>query len=321
MATSTRTRRAVVHTHPHIIETLASHAQAAGSIAPGFTPAPWLDMTFQGGRTIQKLAYKSFYLGGASYPAADIALIDDALSGAMTDPALNNVIAQYYSGTKPTTQFLGSSVEPGPAKATFTRDDVSPTLQALLDGGQLKGMDFDNTVVCLFLPPGIVLNDTTKAGVGQDRGDRKRKAALLGDDDDRLSSRKGLGGYHGSAHLGGQRVYFAVGVYSDMEKKKANGIPFWPDPWKNVCATMYHELNEARTNPVVEEYNRHPGPNIIAWYANTQDGGEIGDIPMNEAGPRLGLLMVEVKLGSGKSAPVQLMWSNAVHGPQGPFKS
>jgi len=116
-------------------------------------------------------------------------------------------------------------------------------------------------------------------------------------------------------------VYFAVGVYSDMEKKKSNGIPFWPDPWKNICATFYHELNEARTNPDVEDYNRHPGPNIIGWYANTQNGGEIGDIPINEAGARLGLVMMEVQLASGKSAPVQLMWSNAVHGPQGPFKS
>jgi hypothetical protein len=29
--------------------------------------------------------------------------------------------------------------------------------------------------------------------------------------------------------------------------------------------------------------------------------------------------MVEVPLANGMSAPIQLMWSNKVHGPQGPF--
>ncbi len=40
---------------------------------------------------------------------------------------------------------------------------------------------------------------------------------------------------------------------------------------------------------------------------------------MNEAGANLRSVMVEVGLVNGKTAPIQLMWSNAVGGPQGPF--
>ena len=61
--------------------------------------------------------------------------------------------------------------------------------------------------------------------------------------------------------------------------------------WKNVVATFYHELNEARTDPDVGDaqtyYDRHLG-----WYSDgiiippikkRQLGGEIGDIPIEEA--------------------------------------
>jgi hypothetical protein len=166
-------------------------------------------------------------------------------------------------------------------------------------------------VVCLFLPPGIILSDVAAGGVG--------KLKLKGDENDTASSKSGLGGYHGSCHLGPTRAYFAVGVYSQFIGKKPNGIPIWPDSWKNIVATFYHELNEARTDPDVEESERANSTKLLGWYANVKGGGEIGDIPMNEAGNRLNLVMVEVPLADGNTAPIQLMWSNAVGGPQGPF--
>jgi len=110
-----------------------------------------------------------------------------------------------------------------------------------------------------------------------------------------------------------------VGVFSQFINGQPNGIPAWPDPWKNVVATFYHELNEVRTDPDVEESNRTNNDNLLGWYFAATDGGKIGDIPMNEAGPNLRSVMVEVGLASGKTAPIQLMWSNAVGGPQGPF--
>jgi hypothetical protein len=46
--------------------------------------------------------------------------------------------------------------------------------------------------------------------------------------------------------------------------------------------------------------------------------GEIGDIPMSLAGAHLERVVVEAPLAQGGTAPVQLEWSNHVHGPEGP---
>ena len=314
--------KSIVRTHPQVIAGLASHKSAGGQIAPGFKPAPALDLKFRGGRTIPDLAFKSFYLGGASWADTDIQQIDAALSGAMADPHLNNVLLQYYPGRKAiSSRFLGSEKLATTVGKTFTRDSVNPALSALLAGGKLTGIDFDTTVICLFLPPGAVLDTRAAGGVGKDKDGDKPKARAkdkqVGDTDDEDTSKNGLGGYHGSAHVGATRIYFAVGVYSENVGGKINGIPVWPDPWKNVVATFYHELVEARTDPDVEESTRANNDALLGWYSDK--GGEIGDIPMSEAGAQIGLVMIEVKLASGTTAPIQLMWSNSAHGPQGPF--
>jgi hypothetical protein len=134
-------------------------------------------------------------------------------------------------------------------------------------------------------------------------------------------SRHGLGGYHGSIHRsrGSHRetIYYAVGVYDEG----SNGIVFFPEPWKNICAVFYHELVEARTDPDIEDAIRigdTPGAaRFLGWYS--PPGGEIGDIPLDEAYD-LADVMKEVPLaGSTETVPVQLMWSNAVSGPEGPI--
>jgi hypothetical protein len=281
-----------------------------GTIAPGFSPRPALNMKNFGGRLIHDLSFRSFYLGGSSWSDSDIQNINDALSGAMSDPRLNNVMQQYYpQGSAITSNFFGAEKLSVPVEAEFNRDSVNPVIEGLL-GQTLRGTDFDNTVICLFLPPGAILTTDAAGGVGH---------ALEGDED-KDSSAEGLGGYHGSCHIQGTRVYFAVGVYSQFIHGRPNGIPAFPDPWKDIVATFYHELNEARTDPDVEEANRTGRENnVLGWYAPVDGGGEIGDIPMNEAGRNLSSVMVEVPLASGKTAPIQLMWSNAVSGPQGPF--
>ena len=46
---------------------------------------------------------------------------------------------------------------------------------------------------------------------------------------------------------------------------------------------------------------------------------EIGDVPMAEAQGMVELVMKEVPLADGSgTVPIQLMWSNAVAGPEGP---
>jgi hypothetical protein len=164
------------------------------------------------------------------------------------------------------------------------------------------------------LPRGVVLVDGTSTG-------GPARSHLAGDHDEAVDSKHGLGGYHGSIHpqhgSTTETLYYAVGVYSEG----TNGIVAFDKPWKNVCATFYHELNEARTDPDVEDAIRAgsaPNANsFLGWYS--PKGGEIGDIPMEEAGASLGSVMKEVPLVKGGTAPIQLMWSNAIGAPEGPI--
>ena len=167
------------------------------------------------------------------------------------------------------------------------------------------------------LPRGAVLTDGFSPGFQPLAGteaehERRLDGVLKLEDDEDADSRHGLGGYHGSTHVNGTTVYYAVGVYSEH----GNGIPAFSQSWKNVVATFYHELNEARTDPDVEDANRTGDLSKVGWYANVEHGGEIGDIPMNEAGAHLSLVFKEVDLADGSGAvPVQLMWSNKDDGP------
>ena len=306
-------RHGIVRVDPGVLINLAAHKKKPGGVfAPGFKPHKALNLKFKGGKTIPSLSFRIVYLGAGGWPTSDMGKIDAALSGAMADPHLTNVMQQYYPGAPPiSTTFLGSTKLTAAVGATFTRDSVNPVLAGLIADGTLNGVNFDTTAICLMLPPGITLTTDAAGGVG--------KAKAKGDGDTLISSRKGLGGYHGSCHLGATRVYFAVGVYSQFINGKPNGIPVWPDSWKNVCATFYHELNEIRTDPDIEDAIRNSNDALIGWYSDAKNGGEIGDIPMSEAGVNLRSVMVEVTLSNSVIAPIQLMWSNAVGGPEGPF--
>jgi hypothetical protein len=292
----------IVKPHPDAIEMLRARQLGGPKIAHGFRPNPALNLQQGQGRTLVALQFKNCYLG--HWADTDMTNIDRALSGALTDPNLNHVIQQYFPSPV-TTHFLGSTLR-GDSSLTpasnFDRDAVSRTLASM----DLTGIDATNTVICFYLPPGVVLDTHSMRGVGDEK-------------DDKDNSLQGLGGYHGSADLLGKEVLFAVAVYSQAMGRKINGIPFWPDSWKNVVATMYHELNEARTNPDVEKVNRTGDDKYLGWYSPAQGGGEIGDIPLNEAGSNLGLVLVEVPLVAGGTAPIQLMWSNEVSGPCGPY--
>ena len=116
--------------------------------------------------------------------------------------------------------------------------------------------------------------------------------------------------------LRGTTVYYAVAVYSEG----SNGIVAFDAPWKNVCATLYHELQEVRTDPDVEDAIRAghspAAAHLLGWYS--PNGGEIGDIPIAESRGDIQLAMKEVPLAAGGTAPVQLMWSNRVGGPEAP---
>ncbi|HLZ48492.1 MAG TPA: hypothetical protein VKR80_07580 [Candidatus Limnocylindria bacterium] len=252
-------------------------------LAPGFVAEPGLDLRYLGGRLLPQLTFTLVYLG--QWDPRERTKLDAALAAAMVDKDLNNVLAQYFPGQRLSATFAGSEVHGGPTPARVYRDTVESLVGALGVQG----------VACLLLPRGAVLVDgTTK-------------------DSDVPDSRHGLGGYHGSVN----GVYYVVAVYSEG----GNGIVAFDESWKNVCATLYHELQETRTDPDVEDAIRAgstpAGEHLLGWYSPR--GGEIGDIPLAVAHDPLEVLR-EVPLANGSgSVPIQLMWSNAVGGPEGPI--
>jgi hypothetical protein len=275
----------------------------AGELAAGFPPRPSLNLHFFGGKTIAHLVFVNHYLGGRA-----------ALAKLMSDNDLQSVIQQYYEVTI-SSRMLGSVTLPGPVPATVYKDQVEALAARIYRRGALDGADPGSTIINIVLPRGAVLVDGFSPGFlppegqGAEHERRQRSVVKVGDTD--ADSHYGLGGYHGSVHLApGVTVYYAVGVYSEM----ANGIPVFDRPWKNIAAAFYHELNEARTDPDVEEAIRTGDSAWLGWYSAR--GGEIGDIPVKEAGTNLALVFRDVDLADGSGAvPVQLMWSNKDDAP------
>jgi len=295
---------------------------SAADLAGGLKPMPAHDLKFRGGRTIPHLNFINFFVGGsAAWNPSDVNNINSALSKAMSDSKLNNVMRQYFANQPITTTFLSSHFVGSKAPKLVTQTSAHQLITDLFKGGQLSGIDFPSTVVNLLLPSRVVLTDGTGKGRvrkrSDDDDDRKRKPGTPEREED--SSLGGLGGYHGSVDLKGRRIYFAVGVFSErLPDGRDNGIPVFDQPWKSVVATFYHELNEARTDPDVDQAiktNKTDG--VIGW--NSDQGEECGDFPVFEAGNNLSLVFKEVPVDGGGTAPVQFQYSNAVHGAEGPI--
>ncbi len=323
----------------HWITRVAAHPESAAGArhragrehtarAPGFAARPGLHLHYRGGRTIEHLIFTNIYVGGkTAWAADDVAQIDWALSAAMSDRHLNNVIAQYDADGKTSTTFKPSRFLEGPLPAIVYKDVIEGFVAGLDGSGALSGFDLSTTVFNFMLPRGVVLVDGNSGGHEEHHheehnpsGERLRNPALAANDE-ADDSKHGLGGFHGSVHAkrGSKKetVLYSVGVYAEGR----NGIVAFDKPWKSICATFYHELCEARTDPDVEDSiragNTAAGDRLLGWYSTR--GGEIGDIPIDQA-PTLSAVMKEVPLAtSGRMVPVQFMWSNAVSGPEGPI--
>ncbi len=289
-------------------------------IAAGLKSTPSHDLHFHGGKTIADLHFMNFYVGSDAWPASDIANIDAGLAAAMSDVHLNNVMEQYFPGSISTT-FDGSEKLSGPAPATVSQGDIEALVGSLAAQGKFAGRDLSSTVFNFMLPPGTVLNDNATPSAASLRAEKEKTSPIP--DDDEADSLNGLGGYHGSIHTGnGTTIYYAVGVYSDVRRDGTeNGIVVFDQPWKNVVATFYHELNEARTDSDVEDAiragNDPNGIKFLGW--TSKEGEECGDFPVFEAGNDLALVFKEVPLAAGgKTVPVQFQYSDNVHGPEGP---
>jgi hypothetical protein len=300
----------------------AAAATPRGKLVPGLPRTPSHNLVFRGGRTIANLSFCNFFLGGAAAWQGDArGNIDTKLAAAMSDPRLNGVMAQYFSGPI-TTQFRGpSKVLDGGPPVAFSKGDVEALVAKLMQGNALQGFDLPTTVFNFLLPPGTELT-TDDAPAGAHGRQQTAKRPPRGnqppaDDDDKASSLEGLGGYHGSVILGGRRVYYAIGVFSEvLNDGSQNGIVAFNEPWKNVVATMYHELNEARTDPDVEEANNTGDDKLVGWIS--AKGEEIGDFPIFED-TTLTRVFKEVSLADNSgTVPIQFMYSNRVNGPEDP---
>lgn len=302
------------------------HSEA---IVSGIRPTPDHDLIFHGGKTIPNLSYTNFYVGGTdSWDPTDIKNIDKALESAMSDDHLNNVMVQYFHGDSISAIFKGSKVLQGTKPATVSQKDVESMVSEIYQKGMLHGLELGSTVCNFMLPRGTILTLGDPSGESIETDPEKSTLGSLLDADEAASSRLGLGGYHGSIHVKNQNrieetVYYAVGVYSEKEMADGspNGIPVFDEPWKNIVTTFYHELQEARTDPDVEDAIRNNDDSYLGWMS--EQGFECGDFPMKEVTfASINKIIKEVQLADGSgTVPVQFQYSNAVHGPEGPIQA
>jgi hypothetical protein len=272
------------------------------AIARGIPPDPSADLVFHGGKTVPQMEFQNVFLGGqASWLASDIDSINTAITLAMQDRKLNNVVQQFFD------RGVNLSCDPRPllvleeAKPLqLDEPDVQQLVARLVQQGKVSDSDLGATIFNLVLPPGTILK------LDQD------------------NSLGGLGGYHGSVHFPhngqSQTAYYSANVFSQkLPNGPANGIPAFDASWKDVVGTLYHEMNEFRTDADVGEAIRKNDDSLLGWMGAQ---GEIGDQPINAAGAAGNLSMVFREILSstgGGRVPVQFLFSNAVHGAEGPI--
>jgi hypothetical protein len=268
------------------------------AIAPGVSPAPLKDLIFHGGKTVAQIEYQNIYLGEeGDWRESDITNIEVAFKLATQDRQMNNVLQQYFPGQTVTCDPRDALIQNQPKPKTIDEPDVQQIVKDLYIAGSIRKTGTASTIFNLVLPRGVVLRL------------------------DNSSSLKGLGGYHGSVHFknAGKNVtlYYSANVFSEvLESGVENGIDVFDQPWKNVVGTLYHEICEFRTDADVNDAISSGDNDFLGWMS--RDGEECGDQPISANA--LNRVFQEVRAaGSTRKFPVQFMYSNAVHGAEGPI--
>jgi Bacterial pre-peptidase C-terminal domain len=266
------------------------------ALAPGVTASPQDDLIFRGGKVFPQMGFQNIYLGRSSdFAPGDVKSIDDAITRVIRDERLKDIIQQYFLGKTLSYDVADSVILEEAKPIEMAESDVQNKIVELYDLNLILPTDHDRTCFNLVLPPGTILKL------------------------DSSSSLRGLGGYHGSVNFfrNGQMrtLYYSANVYSEIRAGLRNGIPFFNQPWKNIVGTLYHELIEFQTDPDVGDAIRQRDSRLIGW--NSQFGMEIGDQPI--AANTLDKVFKEVLTMPGpQPTPVQFMYSNNVHGAEGP---
>jgi hypothetical protein len=266
------------------------------ALAPGVTASPQDDLVFRGGKILPQMGFQNVYLGRSSdFAPGDVETIDDAITRVIRNEQLQKIIQQYFPRQTLAYDIAPSVILEEVRPNAMDEPDVQNKLIDLFDRNLILATDHERTCFNLVLPPDTILTL------------------------DGSSSLAGLGGYHGSVHFsrGGQQrtLYYSANVYSAIRAGRRNGIPFFRDPWKNVVCTLYHELIEFQTDPDVGDAIRQNDRRFIGF--NSNRGQEIGDQPISANS--LDKVFKEVlTLPGPRPTPVQFMFSNAVHGAEGP---
>ena len=272
------------------------------AIAPGISPAPLDDLMFHGGKVVSQMEVQNVYLGGAaSWTDQDLTSIDRSIDMAMRDKRLNNVMKQYFPGVTLSCSMRESFILDEAKPAVLDEPEIQDIVISLFDSALVGKSDLGSCLFNLVLPSGTVLKL------------------------DGSSSLNGLGGYHGSVHVqrNGKRVtlYYSANVYSEVRANGTeNGIAVFDRSWKNVVGTLYHEINEFRTDADVNDAIVLNDNDLLGW--TSRDGKEVGDQPIFKAGDSgdLRLVFKEVQnTAKTRRIPVQFMYSNAAHGAEGPI--
>ncbi|MBC8123015.1 MAG: PPC domain-containing protein [Gemmatimonadaceae bacterium] len=283
----------------HYYRAAARHSDESierDALAPGVTVSLQDDLVFRGGKILPKMGFQNVYLGRSSdFAPGDVESIDDAITRLMRDKQLKNIIQQYFPGDTLSYDMAESVILDEARPNEMSEPDIQDKIIDLFSRGLILATDHDRTCFNLVLPPETILKL------------------------DNSSSIAGLGGYHGSVHFfrSGQRqtLYYSANVYSEIRAGRRNGIPFFNKPWKNVVCTLYHELIEFQTDPDVSDAIRQNDRRFIGF--NSNRGQEIGDQPISAN--TLDKVFKEVLTDPGpRATPVQFMFSNRVHGAEGP---
>jgi len=178
------------------------------AIARGIPPDSSADLVFHGGKIVPQMEFQNVFLGGqASWLASDIDQINTAITMAMQDRKLNNVVVQFFErGANLTCDARPLLVLDEAKPDQLDEPGVQQLVSRLVQQGKVSDSDLGTTIFNLLLPPGTIL-------------------AL-----DQDNSLGGLGGYHGSVHFQhngrSQTAYYSADVFSQtLPDGQMNGIP------------------------------------------------------------------------------------------------
>jgi len=260
-------------------------------VSAGTSKAPLCDLIFHGGKVMPQCEYQNIYLGSsADWCAADIAAVDYALRVASRHRSLDEILGQYFFGTKSVCEPRESLILSESKPALMGETDVQSKLLSLYDSGALNRANLECTLFNFVLPPKTVLTL------------------------EQSSSLDGLGGYHGSVSRlrDGRQItlYYSASVFSEVfGDGQEHGVCAFAEPWKNVSVTLFHQLCEFRTDPDVSDAVRHADNSFLGWMS--RDGAECADTPIPS--PLSSHEFAAVVCQEDQGIPIHFIYSNSRH--------